>query len=116
MYDLGDADVYRIQIVENDSICGCRFSIDEDYSLEVQLDVPVGAGTFEVCVKQSSCGTWTNCTTVTEGASESLTIWVDGACPGIDDFVAFIRVQGVASPGFSCSPYTLTMQTGIGCQ
>ena len=40
---------------------------------------------------------------------------LDGACPGQDDYVMYVRVHGQDTPGFECLAYSLvyTFDAGL---
>jgi len=110
IYGAGDDDYYALPLVETDSTCGCgSFSFDEDYSLGVTLTVPIGAGSYEFCLNTGTCG-WPAgyCFTVAAGQSQTLTQFLDGACPGNDQYTSYVRVRGLDAPGFECRPYLLS--------
>jgi hypothetical protein len=90
--------------------------LDEDFRLTVTLTVPAAAGSYEVCVAFGSCPvTWTNCTTVAAGSFASVTSIYDGGCTSVDNSTHFVRIRGIASPGFKCNPYTLSYRLEQGC-
>ncbi|MGH9867978.1 MAG: hypothetical protein ACREAA_07440 [Candidatus Polarisedimenticolia bacterium] len=109
VYPQGDLDYYRILATESDSSCGCgAFSFDEDYQFKATLTVPTGAGTYEVCLNNGGCGSFSTCLTVAQGTSGTVFIWLDGECPGQDDYTVYVRVRGLGAPGFECLPYSLS--------
>lgn len=118
LYPSGDVDIYTVLSDENDSTCHCCdfFCTDEDIAIQVRIDVPAGAGSYELCVQGAdSCPGFTNCVTVSAGGSGTRTAWRDGAC-GSDDVRRFyFRVRGIGAPGFICNPYTLTVTSMGGC-
>ncbi|HEX6853604.1 MAG TPA: MopE-related protein [Candidatus Polarisedimenticolaceae bacterium] len=108
VYPSGDADLFRFTATETDSSCACgAFSFDEDYNLDVTLTVPASAGSYELCVNVGSCS-FASCVTVPAGTSQSLRVLLDGDCTLTDNYITYVRVRGVGSPGFECVPYTLT--------
>lgn len=120
IYGAGDIDVFRVAWEENDSSCGCgSFSIDEDYALVATLTVPSGAGSYQLCGSMDSCSTTSNCITVQAGATRSIEIWKDGCCSPIgckDTGTGYFTVRGQGSPAMQCMPYTLKIETKIGCR
>ncbi|MBX7194863.1 MAG: putative metal-binding motif-containing protein [Sandaracinaceae bacterium] len=117
IYGVGDIDVFHVSWVENDSSCGCCnfFCTDEDYEVTVTINVPLNAGSYELCSRMNACGGFSTCTTVAAGASGSVTVGADGGCPGNDDGVAYVQVRGIGAPAFECAPYTLTAQLRMAC-
>ncbi len=112
VYAAGDWDYYALPLRESDGSCGCSFpSLDEDYEIRVALTVPVGAGSFEVCMNTNSCG-WPAgyCFNVNAGTTINLQQYLDGACgPGqTDSYTTYLRVRGINAPAFECRPYSLT--------
>ncbi|MBE7447566.1 MAG: hypothetical protein HS111_01355 [Kofleriaceae bacterium] len=76
---------------ETDNSCGCGiFSTDEDYQVRVAVTPPAGAGSCsEVCMNTNSCSFPTGyCFVVEEGNTLNLSQWLDGACPGSDNYRA----------------------------
>jgi hypothetical protein len=117
LYASGDADYFRLDYVESDSSCGCCNLIctDEDYRMTITLTVPAGAGSYQLCGNGGSCSGFTNCTTVSAGASGSIQIGFDGACPGNDDGSAFVQITGQGAPAYECLPYTLRGSVAMAC-
>jgi hypothetical protein len=120
IYGVGDVDVFRVDWRETDSSCQCcdTFCTDEDYRVRVTLAVPAGAGSYQVCGRQSTCGaTWQACVTVAAGAENSINLDRDGGCSpfGSDSGTAYIEVRGIGAPAFECAPYTLTSLVSTGC-
>jgi hypothetical protein len=119
IYPSGDVDYFSVRISENDSTCHCCdfFCLDEDIGVTVRIDVPAGAGSYELCLlgTDTTCPTWSNCITVTAGSNGTRIAWRDGACPGSDSELFRWRVRGIGSPAFECSPYTLTVSGRGGC-
>jgi hypothetical protein len=113
VYSDGDYDYYAIPLNETDNSCGCGVSFDEDYQIRVTLTPPAGSGAYELCLNTNSCG-WPAgyCTTVAEGTSVTFSQYLDGACPGADNYTSYVRISGPdqPGPGFECSPYTLSYQ------
>lgn len=111
LYPSGDVDYYSINATESDDTCACCdfYCTDEDYRLTVTLTVPAGAGSYTFCT-DSACGTVsTYCQTVNAGASASWSYPLDGSCGSGDSYSVYVRVSaGNYSPGFQCSPYTLS--------
>ena len=110
LYGAGDGDVFHVSWVENDSSCGCCNFIctDEDYAVDVTLNVPADAGSYQLCTRMNACGGFSSCTTIAAGSSGSVTVGSDGGCPGNDDGVVYVQVVGIGAPAFECMPYTLT--------
>jgi len=113
LYPAGDEDFFRFIAQETDSECGCcdpPFCFDEDYQLLVDLAVPFGTGSFELCIGLGSCDFPAgSCTTISSGQQDALSVILAGSCSGDpDSYEVFVRVRAVSSPGFSCTPYTLT--------
>lgn len=110
IYGAGDEDYYALPLLETDTTCGCgAVSFDEDYSLGVTLTVPIGAGSYEFCLNTGTCSWPTGyCFPVAAGQSLTLTQFLDGACPGVDRYTAYVRVRGLNPPGFECRPYLLS--------
>jgi len=121
IYPSGDWDYYLIEARENDSTCACCnfFCTDEDIGVSVRIDVPSGAGSYQLCLQSSDgCPTWSNCVTVSGGSAGTRTAWRDGCCApfGCTDSGNFaIRVRGIGSPTYTCAPYTLTVSGMGGC-
>ena len=109
VYPSGDGDLYRIPLTETDGSCGCGFSTDEDYEIRVSMTVPTGAGSFVICMNTNSC-TFPGgfCFEVGEGQTINLSQFLDGACPGQDDYTTYVSIRGDNPPGFECLPYTLS--------
>jgi hypothetical protein len=110
VYPSGDWDYYRVPLTETDSSCGCGgFSFDEDYEIRVAVTAPAGIGSMEVCLNTNSCG-WPAgyCFEVAAGQTLDLQQYLDGECPGQDDYVTYLRIRGLDAPGFECRPYTLS--------
>jgi hypothetical protein len=118
IYGGGDVDVFSVTLTENDSTCQCGISFDEDMGVVATLSVPLGAGSYQVCLYESGggCASGTNCVTVSAGATGSVTEWQDGGCPGNDTGTWFATVRGTGAPGFECAPYTLTLSSTLGCR
>jgi hypothetical protein len=118
IYGAGDIDVWRVHQVENDDTCGCGFSTDEDYAVRATITVPAGAGSYRLCGDDNACNVATapDCVTVAGGASGSITVWNDGACPGQDDNDFYFVVRGQGAPAFECAPYNLTLTSEQGCR
>jgi hypothetical protein len=123
IYGAGDADVYRVNWLENDSTCTCTAicvnpaGCDEDHRLVATLTVPANAGSYQVCVQAGgTCGDGT-CTTVAAGASGTRSAVIDGSCGlfGSDSGSYFVTVRGVGAPAFECSPYTLRVELQQAC-
>ncbi len=110
IYGQGDYDYYRVAMNETDNSCGCGIlSTDEDYQVRVAVTPPAGAGSFEVCMNTNSCSFPTGyCFVVEEGNTLNLSQWLDGACPGSDNYTLYLRIRGYSTPGFECRPYTLS--------
>lgn len=120
LYPSGDVDIYRINTIENSGTCACcdLFCSDEDFRLIATLTVPVGAGSYEFCIAKDACpGSWANCQTIVAGASNSWTFTYDGACgsPDNDGASFYVRIRGLASPGFKCNTYSLQYRFEQGC-
>jgi hypothetical protein len=111
VYGSGDWDYYRIPMNETDNSCGCGVSFDEDYQARVTITPPVGSGSYEFCMNTNTCG-WPAgyCTEVAAGQTVTYSQYLDGACPGADNYTVYVRVRGLDAPGFECSPYTLSYQ------
>jgi hypothetical protein len=111
VYPSGDFDYYAIPLTETDNFCGCgSFQFDEDYEIRVTLTVPLGAGSFEICMNTGSC-TFPNgyCFEVAEGNTINLSQFLDGACPGQDNYTTYLSIRGDNPPGYECLPYTLSI-------
>lgn len=113
IYPSGDVDVFRITANETDSSCACCdfFCTDEDYQFTVTLTVPANAGSYQFCIGNTGeCGSGNlpYCQPVSAGGSASWTYQLDGACASGDSYSFFVKVEGLSSPGFECSPYRLT--------
>jgi hypothetical protein len=110
IYAYGDYDYYAIPANETDNACYCGFPFtDEDYKFSATLTVPAGAGSYEFCMKANACDFPAgNCFQVAAGSSFTLEQFLDGACPGVDNYTVYLRVRGVNAPGFSCKPYSLS--------
>jgi hypothetical protein len=112
IFSSGDADVYRIPMIETDTVCGCgSMSFDEDYRVDVTITVPANAGSYELCMNGAGCNFPSGfCFQVAAGQTTTLTQFLDGACgPGpVDSYDVYVRVRGGVSPGFECSPYSLS--------
>ncbi len=109
IYAAGDHDYYAIPMAESDSSCGCgSISFDEDYLASVSLTVPVGAGSFELCMDTNSCG-FGNCVEIGAGGTGTVSQWLDGQClvGTTDRYTVNVRVRGDNAPAFECRPYTL---------
>ena len=119
LYPSGDVDHYRINANETGTGCGCCdfFCTDEDYRLSVTLTVPPGAGSYQFCMTghTTTCGTFPTCISVPAGSSQTLQVTLDGACPAVDSYSVFVRISAGTSPGFACSPYTLSYGFVPGC-
>ena len=119
VYPSGDYDFYSVRSHETDSTCHCCnfFCTDEDIGVTVRIDVPAGAGSYELCLlgTDTTCPTWSNCITVAAGNNGSRVAWRDGACGSTDDEAFRFRVRGVGAPAFQCAPYTLTVSGMGGC-
>lgn len=119
LYPSGDIDVFTVYFQENDTDCGCSWSTDEDYAVTAEITVPPGAGSYEVCLRQSgTCGEGT-CETVVANSTGSVQVWFDGCCSPIgcsDSARYWIHVQPVGAPGFECETYTLALTTQRGCR
>jgi hypothetical protein len=124
VYPSGDVDVYRIFAQELAAACACcdgPACTRDNFFFSVSLTVPVGAGSYEVCLSPPlTCpATWTNCTTVTAGNSASRSATLNGSCggdPEDDDSSEFyVRVRGVGAPGFECRTYALQYSFTRGC-
>jgi len=115
LYPSGDEDYFRVNATETDSSCGCGIiNPDEDYRFHATLDVPVTAGSYELCIS-TTCGSFTTCTTVGGGGSGSIFLNLDGSCSGAaDSYTPYIRVRGINSPGFECLSYSLTLRFEAG--
>lgn len=112
VYASGDWDYYSIALTETDSSCACGiFSTDEDYEIRVSVTIPVGAGSFEVCMNTNSCG-WPAgyCFEASAGQTLNLQQYLDGACgpTQTDRYTTYLRIRGVNAPGFECRPYQLS--------
>jgi hypothetical protein len=113
IFPSGDEDVFHVRMTESTGGCTCGNGTDEDYRITVQLDVPPGAGNYELCMDvQAATGlcsqaSW-NCSTVFAGSSGAVLEVADGGCPQVDSYDVYIRVRGTGVPGFECEPYTLT--------
>lgn len=116
VYPSGDWDYYRIPATETDASCGCgAFAFDEDYVMRVNLTVPPGAGSYEICMNTDSCSFPLGfCFEIGAGQTINLTQNIDGACPGQDDHTVYVRIRGLDPPGYECSPYTLTYMYDAG--
>jgi len=116
VYPSGDFDQYRFLATETDSFCGCgSFSFDEDYQMNVTLSVPMGAGSYELCMNTNSCSYPAGyCFEVAAGDSLNIFQYLDGACPGQDDYTVYVRVRGLAAPALECLPYTLSYNFDAG--
>jgi hypothetical protein len=119
VYGFGDYDFYRIPMTETDSSCSCGFPfLDEDYRATVNLTVPTGAGSYELCMNTNTCG-WPAgyCFEAAAGSTISLYQMLDGGCPGNDNYTVYLRIRGDNSPAFECRPYTLSYNFDAGyCQ
>src|SRR5262245_15343740 len=125
LYPSSDVDVYRIPAQEVGTSCACcnpPLCTAQSFTFSVTLTVPVGAGSYEVCLSSPgpACpGTWTNCTTVTAGNSGFRTAVLNGSCgpdPEDDDSTQFyVRVRGIAAPGLECRTYALQYNFTRGC-
>ncbi len=118
VYAAGDYDYYTIPMTETDSSCGCgSFSFDEDYVESVTMNVPVGAGSFELCMNTNSCG-WPAgyCFEVAEGTGITLSQQVDGQClvGTTDSYTVYLRIRGDNAPAFECRPYSLSYNFDAG--
>jgi len=125
LYPNGDVDFYRVY-VDEDGGADCIFTcVDRERStLDVTIEVPVGAGSFELCGVRNSCGdlsSTSNCVTVTGGSSGSIEVRGDShCCSGIfcnsdnsENF--YLRVRGVGDPAFECNSYELTWTGDEAC-
>jgi hypothetical protein len=111
LYGSGDADYFQINALETDTICGCgSFSFDEDYRLDVSLSVPADAGAYELCLNTACSFSGSTCLSVAAGNTATLGFYFDGTCAAgpADSYTVFVRVGAGTSPGFECSPYTLS--------
>jgi hypothetical protein len=132
IYNDGDWDYFKADLVEDDSTCYCngsgdlsKIGQDEDYRITVRLTVPPNAGTYEFCVDSTDCtdldvtpNNW--CTNVSAGNTGTLQWYRDGCCSGLagcngaDSYDLWIRVRGVGGTAYECSPYTLEYEFDAG--
>jgi hypothetical protein len=115
LHDEDDVDVFRFIAQETDSSCACcdAFCTDEDYRLTVTLDVPAGAGApYTFTVVPSACST-TAPATVNPGQSGQIIRFMDGSCPGMDNYTVWVHVY--ANGPTACENYTLTYHFEMGC-
>ena len=111
VYGSGDYDYYRVTMEENDNSCGCGFPnlFDEDYLVTIELEVPPGGGSYELCMKTGDCGFGGgDCVEIAAGQTGQIQRYLDGACPGNDTYDVRLRVRGDNAPGFECRPYRLS--------
>jgi hypothetical protein len=115
IYGSGDEDYYAVTMNETDTSCGCAFPadiFDEDYFVTVELTVPPGGGSYEVCMRPGgSCAFESfECIEVAAGQSGRIERFFDGTCTPLSPVDAYdvrIRVRGDNAPAFECRPYTL---------
>jgi hypothetical protein len=110
VYGSGDYDYYALPLHETDNSCGCGFPwTDEDYKIRVLLTVPANAGSYEICMNTDSYCNWPSgyCFQVAAGTTSEIDQWLDGGCPGTDNYTTYLRIRGNSPPGFQCHPYTL---------
>lgn len=126
LYPSGDVDVYRIDAFDTGTTCACCDGPAcnlQNFFFSVTLTVPVGAGSYEVCLSPPTLptcpATWTNCTTVTAGNSGFRTAVVNGNCgtdEEADDSRLFhVRVRGIGAPASECRTYALQYSFTEGC-
>ncbi len=125
IYGAGDIDIFHLNWEETDSTCACgSFSFDEDYRITLQLTVPPGAGSYEVCAQMwqdgqsPSCGSsWSCSSPISAGTSGTISVVADGQClvGTTDNSSAYIRVRGVGAPAMECRAYTLTATLSTYC-
>lgn len=119
--DSDNADIYAVRLEEHPSTncMGCGFWGDEDhYAIRVELTVPEGAGSYELCNNLGECNR-DYCVTVPAGRSDWVEVWGVGECDPWDLFfdwgIWYIQVRPVGAPGFECSPYTLWVSSQAAC-
>jgi len=114
VYPSGDVDSFRINATETDGSCGCGFPfLDEDYNLNITLTAPAGTGSYTICTG-TSCGLYPagSCQTTAAGSSTTVTLFLDGECPGPDSYSIYVRIT--RSPALDCHAYTLTYNFDAG--
>jgi hypothetical protein len=112
LYPSGDVDVFTIPVAQVAPGCDCceETCDTETFGFTVSLTVPVGAGSYEVCLDPAGpvcLAQWTNCTTVTAGSSGTESLNFVGSCFDADTSQFYVRVRGIGAPGFECRTYTL---------
>jgi hypothetical protein len=111
----GDEDHYAVAMTETDTSCGCAFPgdiFDEDYFVTVELTVPPGGGSYQLCMRPgASCAfEASECIEVAAGQTGRIERFLDGSCTPLsplDSYDVRIRVRGDDAPAFECRPYTL---------
>ncbi|HET9301016.1 MAG TPA: hypothetical protein VFO11_13790 [Candidatus Polarisedimenticolaceae bacterium] len=125
LYPSGDVDVFRIIALDTGTSCACcdgpPLCTQQFFFFSVTLTVPVGAGSYEVCLSppETCPGTWTSCTTVTAGNSGSRSTQLLGSCgpdeEDVDTASYYVRVRGIGAPAFECRTYGLQYSFVQGC-
>lgn len=116
IYGAGDNDYYRVVAVENDSVCSCgSTSQDEDYQIYLYLTAPAGAGSYMFCTGQTCAGVNDNCVEVPAGMDRTLTWTLDGSCAVNDMYEVYVRIYGKNAPGYQCAPYFFSYEFVTAC-
>jgi hypothetical protein len=118
LHRAGDVDYFRFTAMETPSMCAAcdgAAGLDEDYRLDLYLTVPAGAGSYRFCTGRTCGAVDTACVEVPAGQSRALTWTLDGTCSATDSYEFFVRVHGLAAPGFICAPYLFAYEFVKGC-